>query len=206
MAAGAPENDEEYESVCAFWYDHGQSLDWLINGDPGGLICPAAARSARAAVAVTAHDPIFTAIQHHRDTHAAELAVIQTSCDLSRRLPEDKQRTSLSLLEEKIVTADDPRWIASEKAVMAATEKNQAAADTLIEIEPTTIAGVIALLSYAAEFVRAGEEWPTGYYEQPPLRMGQKIRPVLGHHAARECRQRACGDPERGRLMGHAGP
>jgi hypothetical protein len=57
MAAGAPENDEEWEPVIAFWRDHGQSFDWLINGDPGGLICLAAARSARAAVAAAADNP-----------------------------------------------------------------------------------------------------------------------------------------------------
>jgi hypothetical protein len=63
-AAGAPEDDQEWEAACAFFYDYGQSLDWIVMGNPGGMICGAAARSPRAAALID--DPIFAAIEAHR--------------------------------------------------------------------------------------------------------------------------------------------
>jgi hypothetical protein len=38
-----------WRKTWAFLYSHGQSLDWINSGDPTGLICSAAAKSARAA-------------------------------------------------------------------------------------------------------------------------------------------------------------
>jgi hypothetical protein len=48
-AAGAPDDDQEFQAVVAFSGTHGQSLDWIVMGNPGGMICGAAARSAQAA-------------------------------------------------------------------------------------------------------------------------------------------------------------
>jgi hypothetical protein len=50
QADGAPEDDQdpEWEAAIAFFFDHGQSLDWILVGNPGSMICGAAARSARA--------------------------------------------------------------------------------------------------------------------------------------------------------------
>jgi hypothetical protein len=47
---GAPEDDQdpEWEAALAFFFDHGQSLDWIMLGNPGGMITGAAACSARA--------------------------------------------------------------------------------------------------------------------------------------------------------------
>ena len=40
----------------------------------------------------------------------------------------------------------------------------------MLDIEPTIIAGVIALLSYAAEQVRiTGADWPDGYISPEPV-------------------------------------
>jgi hypothetical protein len=52
LADGAPEDDQdpEWEAAVAFVGDHGQSLDWILLGDPSGLICLGAAHSARAEV------------------------------------------------------------------------------------------------------------------------------------------------------------
>ena len=52
-AAGAPDNDEEWQAVVAFCGEHGQSLDWIVRGDPAGMICSAAARSRRS---IASHD------------------------------------------------------------------------------------------------------------------------------------------------------
>ena len=46
IAAGGPDDDWEWETVVNFISNHGQSLDWIIRGDHGGMICMLAARSA----------------------------------------------------------------------------------------------------------------------------------------------------------------
>ena len=42
------------------------------------------------------------------------------------------------------------------------------AADGLVDVLPTSMAGVVALLSYAAEFAQGGNIWPTGYKTEHP--------------------------------------
>jgi hypothetical protein len=49
QAAGQCENDVEQRQAFDFIYSHGQSLDWIICGDPAGMICTLASRSPRAA-------------------------------------------------------------------------------------------------------------------------------------------------------------
>jgi hypothetical protein len=49
QAGGARENAAEWAKVIAFVRQCGQSLDWIFDGDPGGLICKAAGNSPQAA-------------------------------------------------------------------------------------------------------------------------------------------------------------
>ena len=42
------------------------------------------------------------------------------------------------------------------------------AADDLLDVVPTTIAGVSALLTYAADRARGGNTWPDGYVDENP--------------------------------------
>jgi hypothetical protein len=50
QAAGEPDNAEEWQAIIDFFCSHGQSLDWILSGDPCGLI----------------NDPIFAAIEDHK--------------------------------------------------------------------------------------------------------------------------------------------
>jgi hypothetical protein len=43
-----------------------------------------------------------------------------------------------------------------------------AAADELLDILPTTVAGVCALLAYAADHACGGNSWPDGYVDENP--------------------------------------
>jgi hypothetical protein len=61
-SAGGPEDADEWMFVVKFLDDHGQSIDWIMRGDPGGMICEGASRSSRASVG----DPIFAVIAEHR--------------------------------------------------------------------------------------------------------------------------------------------
>jgi hypothetical protein len=58
------------------------------------------------------------------------------------------------------VETDDPRWIESERALMRCLNAETDAACLLVSIRPTTIAGVLALLSYANAADPDGETWP----------------------------------------------
>jgi hypothetical protein len=63
-AAGGPDDVDEWMSVVEFLDDHGQSIDWILLGDPGGMICGSASRSARAAT--LSSDPILALIASTR--------------------------------------------------------------------------------------------------------------------------------------------
>jgi hypothetical protein len=71
VVTGPGEDDDyAYWGASAFLRDHGQSLDWVLDGDVGGMISSLASHSRRAAD-VAAVDPIFAAIEAHRCAHAA---------------------------------------------------------------------------------------------------------------------------------------
>ena len=42
-ADGSQDDNHEFTAASAFLYRNGQSLDWVILGDPRGMICRAAA-------------------------------------------------------------------------------------------------------------------------------------------------------------------
>jgi hypothetical protein len=45
MAAGAAEDDDAFRTAIDFLREHGQSVDWILAGDPGGMICQGAAKA-----------------------------------------------------------------------------------------------------------------------------------------------------------------
>jgi hypothetical protein len=96
-------------------------------------------------------DPIFAAIEAHQASFAYVIVAIDAQEAVEDELPKERRRRN----EEA-----DPRWIASQKAVSAAWEAESGAAIKLINIRPTTPAGIIALLNYAISADRDGETWP----------------------------------------------
>ena len=69
--------DDPSQCVITSWIrDHGQSLDWLYRGDPGGLICGTVLRSPVLATIPRDPDPIFAAIEAHRQANAAYLKAV----------------------------------------------------------------------------------------------------------------------------------
>ena len=56
----------------------------------------------------------------------------------------------------------------SEREVLRLDDAVDDAADSLLDVMPTTIAGVSALLTYAADHACGGNSWPEGYVDENP--------------------------------------
>jgi hypothetical protein len=112
------------------------------------------------ALAVPNQDPIFAAIGAHRAATAGVHAIINVHDALEAELPNDKRRSGVSVCGETIVATDDPRWIDCERAVVLAWKVQDDAAVALLNVRPTTPAGVTALLRYAVEANVDDQTWP----------------------------------------------
>jgi hypothetical protein len=97
----------------------------------------------------TEADPIFAAIEAHRRAIAAHGDAVSAESALEQSLPDDRRLTDA--WEDKIVETDDPRWPVALRAVSAASSAMDDAAIDLVNIEPTTVAGVEGLLRYFAD-------------------------------------------------------
>jgi hypothetical protein len=95
-------------------------------------------------------DPIIAAIEAHRRAIAAHSEAVGTEDALGANLPDDQQRSVLTAWREEIVETDDPRWIAAIRARWAASDAMEDLAIDLLNTEPTTVAGIEALLRYFA--------------------------------------------------------
>jgi hypothetical protein len=83
-------------------------------------------------------DPIFLAIEAHQMAHSNYAqALVALECGPAR--PDRSE-----VMDRLRAGAADAAW-------------------ALLEIGPTTEAGVLALASYAGDFVVAGNEWPEGW-------------------------------------------
>lgn len=119
---------------------------------------------ASAGSSVLAHqiepDPILAAIEAHRAVTVQLRAAIGTHSDLEQALPRDNRQSRIDAWDEKIVATDDPRWIDSEREVHATFDAETAAACELVNVLPTTAAGLLTLLEYAIAADSDGEMWP----------------------------------------------
>jgi hypothetical protein len=129
-------------------------------------------KAATSAVVVTANrsaiaqlqsgtDPILAAIKVHRLAAAAIKRALDTQTALERDLPRDKRRSSIDAWEETIVETDDPRWIDAERALHNAFDAETDAAIDLLNVHPTTMPGLIALLQYAVAADIDGVSFPS---------------------------------------------
>jgi hypothetical protein len=95
-----------------------------------------------------------------RTARAVWIANVDRHSDLENELPRDKRQSSVDSWEEKIVETDDPRWIECERAVIKTSDAEIDATIPLVDVTPTTRAGILALLQYAVSNDTDGEGWP----------------------------------------------
>ncbi len=126
IAAGGRERASKFDELIQFVADHGQSLDWIFRGDLVVMICHAAAHSPRALRSV--EDGVFAVIAEHR----AAVAAYVTACKAAgARSPAPKLDAA-----------------AADARVRATGDREQDLLAKVLNSEPTTLAGVAALLDH----------------------------------------------------------
>ena len=93
-------------------------------------------------------DPILAAIEAHR----AAMAGVMSGLDVQTALEKE-------LLPKARRDETDPRWIACERDIEQAWDAVNDAELALLNIRPTTRAGIVALLRYVIEHDTDGEGW-----------------------------------------------
>lgn len=121
------------------------------------VVSTAALAATVAPAASATSDPTFAAIEAHK---AARITVYSAIDAVSAM---EKQLAAEGLMYRRD-RAEDPRQIEAEAALSAAFEAETDAACVLVTERPTTIAGVLALLSYANKADTDGEGWPDDLY------------------------------------------
>jgi hypothetical protein len=124
-AGGRGDDESKFGAALNFIDDHGQSLDWLIRGDPAGMICAAAARST---AAVPQFDPIFAAIEAVKEADAAFTA----ACD---------RYEAIEQAPDDVTDEEAEEGLAAQNAACGAVH---AAAHAFLETIPTTRQGLLA--------------------------------------------------------------
>ena len=108
----------------------------------------------------TQADPVYAAIDAHRKAHVAHEAAIDREFELEARLPQEKRQSRVDGNGATMSATDDPLWMMSELAVRRASDAKFRAACDLLDVRPTTIAGIVALSKYAVDHMDAGNNWP----------------------------------------------
>jgi hypothetical protein len=105
-------------------------------------------------------DPILEAIEAHKAARATWIEWVYRHSDLEQELPKDKRQSNIDVWEELIIFDDDPRWIEAERELKRTSDLESDAAIVLLNVQPTTLAGILALLNYAVEADTDGVGWP----------------------------------------------
>ncbi|MGY3605127.1 MULTISPECIES: hypothetical protein [unclassified Bradyrhizobium] len=116
--------------------------------------------SGSAAAAGLAPDSILQVIEKHKAAYAAYGAAIDHSGDMEREVPKERRRSDFDASGEEIFETDDPRWIESQRAVSRTSREVDEVAIELLNVRPTTLAGLCALVRYAIDHDVDGMHWP----------------------------------------------
>jgi hypothetical protein len=116
------------QEILAWMREHGQSFDWILVGDKGGMICCLASYAPPPSTEV---DPIFAAIEGHRDAHMRRM---KTGRVVSRTSSPSREFDAVEAVQD------------------VACDLLSAAEEELARTQPTTMAGVRALLAYVDDF------------------------------------------------------
>jgi hypothetical protein len=105
---------------------------------------PVALTAGSDVAAASEADAIFAAIESHRSAVASRDAFFDERSGFEETLPEG-----------------DPKWAQIDQADEAAYEVEETATCEMLNVEPTTLAGVTAILAYTVEVLKRGCRFST---------------------------------------------
>lgn len=166
--------DDEWTHAILWVRDHGQSFDWLLIGDPDSMIANAAAGSARGAAAV---DPVFEAIERHREAFSVWGATLAEQDRLEGILPRERREWSPSMnnLMPPEDCDDAPEWIANQHADWAHCNDESSTLCKLVSTVPATAAGIAALVRYVREHRDNGNDLESRFSGEYDRETGEAV-------------------------------
>lgn len=106
-------------------------------------------------------DDTLERIADHRRIQLSVNAILNQTLEIQRELPEDCRKSFfISDRGTDVGQNDDPRWTANQSEYWTAEDNLDAIAWSFIDRPPTSVMGLLALLSYAMEYTKDGYEWP----------------------------------------------
>jgi hypothetical protein len=142
---------------------------------------PAIAAAPLTALANTGADPILELIEAHKSANAEHVATCSHYSDMEQTIDKSRRRGDFTVEGVTVVEGDDPRWTEACRRFQRAVGFEDAIAVEIAATEPTSLAGVSAILKYAVEFVECGHLWPDEY----ALEGGDECPQEWNHHLHR---------------------
>ena len=112
-----------------------------------GLAAAAVVPAPALTTALGKADPILAAIDAHKAADRAFSDILTAQSELEESLPKKRRQSDW----RNAVETDDPLWIANQQAVAEGNDKVWNCALALLDIRPTTVAGMVTLFRYVAE-------------------------------------------------------
>jgi hypothetical protein len=105
-------------------------------------------------------DPIFAAIDRHKEAYAEFVRVVHLQENLEDTIPADRRRRYHveDRYNAEMIVNEDPAWTKYQDAWFATCEAADGRAVDLLNVAPISTAGVAALLDYVAAFEKSGAE------------------------------------------------
>jgi hypothetical protein len=105
-------------------------------------------------------DPIFAAIERNKTAYAEFERVCRHQEKLDDTIPEERRMRHYvsDRYNAEMIANDDPAWTKYQDAWFSTCDAADDRATDLLNIAPTSIAGVAALLDYTAAFEKRGGE------------------------------------------------
>ncbi len=100
-------------------------------------------------------DPMLAAIERHRAAALSWMKTLSVEDALERSIPEDRRKsyTTYDRHDPEVGRDDDPRWTEYQGRYWQWSDAMEDAAIEFVDLVPTSMAGVIAMLTYIEDSI-----------------------------------------------------
>jgi hypothetical protein len=159
-ATEVPVFEKEFRGVAEFdlfMESIAQSARQLVRFEPA-ISSPTMASSVDAPP-----DLIFAAIEHHRSATEAYLKAVHERSVFEEALDANLRRSYIHAHEREIFETDDPRWLEAIRRQHDTCNAMAGASFALLDGEPATVAGSVAVLEYIVDHMDRYDGQPMGF-------------------------------------------